>query len=159
MIPEVTRLVSQGNGTHRLTMTLRPEALGEVRVTLTVRDGEVRVRFAAGEEAQRALVEGAPELRRVLELAGAGDTRVVVRDLAQPVTPGTTSPTTPSPAHSGGEGRGDTAAAGHDRSTPQDQHAGTRGGSSARDGLSDGAHAPRPEPDRHTRTAGVDLTM
>lgn len=158
VIPEVSRMVSQGNGTHRLTMTLQPEALGEVRVTLTVREGEVRVRFAAGEDAQRALVEGAPELRRVLELAGAGDTRVVVRDLAQAAV-GSPSQTTPSHAHSGGEGRGDTAAPDHGRAGPQDQHAGTRAGTTARDGLSDGAPTPGPEPVRHARASGVDLTM
>ena len=82
VVPEVTRLVSRGNGVHRLTMLLQPEALGEVRVTLTVRDGAVQVHLTGGEDAARALAEGAPELRRVLELAGAGDARVVVRDLA-----------------------------------------------------------------------------
>lgn len=163
VIPEVTRLVSQGNGTHRLTMTLRPEALGEVRVTLTVRDGEVQVRFAAGDEAQRALAEGAPELRRVLELAGATDPRVVVRDLAPPATQ-TTQVTQAPHLHlgdtaAGGEGRGDTAAAGQDRSGPQDQHARTRAGTTATDGLSDGVPAARPEPVGHARSSGVDLTM
>lgn len=153
----MTRLVSHGNGTHRITMTLAPEALGEVRVTLTVRDGEVRVRLAAGDDAQRALVEGAPELRRILELTGATDTRVVVRDLGQPAT-ATHSQTTSFSADTGAN-RGDTAATGHGRGGPQDQHAGTRDGTTARDGLNDGAHPPRHEPVRNASSTGVDLTM
>jgi hypothetical protein len=156
VVPEVTRLVSRGDGTHRVTLTLRPEALGEVRVTLTLRDGEVHVRLAAGEEAQRALVEGAPELRRVLELAGATETRVVVRDLGQPAAtspgaaPGTgeQGPRDGDPTTTAGDGRGDT----------DDHPARTRGGSTATDGLTDGAAPPRPEPARLART-GVDLTM
>ena len=79
----MTRLVTAGNGTHRVTLQLEPEALGEVRVVLTIRDGEVHVRLAAGEDAQRALREGAPELRRLLELAGASDTEISVRDLTR----------------------------------------------------------------------------
>ena len=156
VIPEVTRLVSHGNGTHRITMTLAPEALGEVRVTLTVRDGEVRVRLAAGDDAQRALVEGAPELRRILELTGATDTRVVVRDLGQPAT-ATHSQTTSFSADTGAN-RGDTAATGHGRGGPQDQHAGTRDGH-GQGRLNDGAHPPRHEPVRNAISTGVDVTM
>ena len=155
LVPEVTRLLSRGDGLHRLTMTLQPEALGEVRVTLTIRDGEVHVRLAAGTEAQRALLEGAPELRRVLELAGASDPRVVVRDLAGQSGP-TSQPTTPAPG--GGGGRGDASAPGQGDGGGQHQHAGTRGGSTARDGLTDGASVPRPEPARRS-PRGIDLTM
>lgn len=94
VFPEVTRLASSGNGTHRITLTLQPAQLGEVRVTLVVRDGAVRVRMSgeAGDGAVRqALASGAPELQRMLERAGATEARVLVRDpfnpAAMPSTP------------------------------------------------------------------------
>jgi hypothetical protein len=162
VVPEVTRLVSRGNGVHRLTMLLQPEALGEVRVTMTVRDGAVQVHLTGGEDAARALAEGAPELRRVLELAGAGDARVVVRDLAghQPGGPGL-------PAAGGSAQE---ASYGADSDTPsspgppgggtgqQGHHARTRGGAGATDGLTDGAPTLRPDPVTGARQ-GIDLTM
>ncbi|MFC6288135.1 flagellar hook-length control protein FliK [Nocardioides sp. GCM10027113] len=155
VFPEITRLATAGNGTHRLTMTLQPEQLGEVRVTLTVRQGEVHVRLAAGDEAQQALLEGAPELRRILELTGATDTRVVVRDLQSGAT------TSPAPAF-GAETRGDADLSGRSAEGNGDdtdhQHAGTRGGAGARDGSHDEAVTPRPDPVAHART-GVDVTM
>ena len=162
VVPEVTRLVSRGNGVHRLTMLLQPEALGEVRVTLTVRDGAVQVHLTGGDDAARALAEGAPELRRVLELAGAGDARVVVRDLAgqqpgghglpaaggsaQEASYGAGSDTPSSPGSPGG-GTGQ-----------QGHHARTRGGAGATDGLTDGATSLRPDPVTGARQ-GIDLTM
>ncbi|MFL6107485.1 MAG: flagellar hook-length control protein FliK, partial [Marmoricola sp.] len=45
---QVTSLATRGNGTSRITMKLQPEALGEVRVVLTMRAGAVHVRLAAG---------------------------------------------------------------------------------------------------------------
>lgn len=84
VFPEVTRMVStSGNGTHRITLTLQPAQLGEVKVTLVVRDGSVRVHLSgeAGEAGVRhALASGAPELQRMLERSGAADARVMVRD-------------------------------------------------------------------------------
>lgn len=163
VFPEVTRLVTAGNGTHRVTLSLQPEQLGEVRVTLTVRDGEVVVRMAAGDDAQRALLEGAPELRRILELTGATDTRIVVRDL-----PGTTAPPQPNASPAAGEGRDGSGLAGQAGDRTHDQHAGTRGGSTARDGSTQGAGdgptggATPPAPGRPvtgTRTAGLDVTI
>ncbi|MFC0223020.1 flagellar hook-length control protein FliK, partial [Nocardioides zeicaulis] len=170
VVPEVTRLVSRGDGVHRLTMKLQPEALGEVRVTLTMRDGAVQVQLTGGEHAARALAEGAPELRRVLELVGAADARVVVRDLAGQSTataghqpgqhgghhPGQQPGTTDQPYGAQGAG-GDASAPGRDGGQ-QDQHARTRGGATARDGLTDGASTLRPDPVRGA-PRGVDLTM
>jgi hypothetical protein len=169
VVPEVTRLVSRGNGVHRLTMRLQPEALGEVRVTLTVRDGAVQVRLTGGDEAARALAEGAPELRRVLEATGAGEARVVVRDLAgQPATTpsGTAHTGTQTGAQSStadlsygaqnGAG-GDSSSTGGDAGQ-QGQHARTRGGAGATEGLTDGATALRPDPVSAARQ-GIDLTM
>ena len=74
------RLVSRGDGTHRLTIKLQPEALGEVRVVLTVRDGDVSVRLTGSEAAQRALLQGAGDLQRLLESVGAKSAQVVVGD-------------------------------------------------------------------------------
>ncbi len=99
VFPEVTRLASSGNGTHRITLTLQPAQLGEVRVTLVVRDGAVRVRLSgeAGDGAVRqALATGAPELQRMLERAGASEARVLVRDVN--ATPLLTTPTPAPPA-------------------------------------------------------------
>jgi hypothetical protein len=159
VVPEVTRLVTAGNGTHRVTLQLEPEALGEVRVVLTVRDGAVHVRLAAGDDAQRALAEGAPELRRLLELAGASDTRIVVRDLPSGTAPGTTVPSPSTGPGGDGSARPDPGRAdgGGDRSP--DQHAGTRGGP-ARDGTDDRANPPgRHEQVTDARTTGVDVTV
>lgn len=157
VFPEVTSLVTRGDGTHRITLALKPEALGEVRVVMTVRDGSVHVRLAAGQEAQRALLEGSPELSRLLERVGATDTRVVVRDLSAS-TGSTDGSATSQPTDLGAGGTG-----------PQDQHAGTRAQHPATDGTHDGtphhgvspgANPPRSnEPVTHARTAGVDVTM
>lgn len=105
VFPEVTRLASTAsNGTHRITLTLQPEQLGEVRVTLVVRDGSVHVRLAGGDGAEgaavhRALAGGAPELQRLLERTGA-EARVSVRDPFAPLLPaagpGTPNAGTPS---------------------------------------------------------------
>ena len=159
VFPEVTQLVSAGNGTHRLRLQLEPEALGEVRVILTVRNGEVHVRLAGGEEAQRALREGAPELRRLLELAGASDTRIVVRDLNSGSPSGNGSNANLTGQGPGGFGRGDSGVdQGGDRS--QHQHAGTRGGGNAREGNNDGAVPHRlVQPATRTRLSGVDVSM
>lgn len=163
VFPEVTSLVSRGDGTHRITMTLQPEALGEVRVVMTVRDGAVHVRLAAGHEAQHALLDGSSELTRLLERVGAVDTRIVVRDLG--ATPAPTPGTGPGPGL--GAGTGSDTWTGDSR--PHDQHAGTHAGHSATDGTHDGtrrgrdaagANPPRSnEQVTRTRTAGVDVTM
>ena len=73
-------MVSRGDGTRRITIKLSPEALGDVRVVLTVRHGDVHVRMTGSEQAQQALRSGAPELHRLLDLAGASSTSVVVGD-------------------------------------------------------------------------------
>ncbi|GAA1931171.1 flagellar hook-length control protein FliK [Nocardioides marmoribigeumensis] len=74
------RLVRRGDGMHRLTIKLQPEALGEVRVVLTVRDGDVSVRLSGSDAAQRALLQGASDLQRLLETVGARNAQVVVGD-------------------------------------------------------------------------------
>ncbi len=78
----VSRLVTRGDGTHRLMLRLHPADLGEVKVVMTVKDGVVDVTLSAGAAAREALRDGAPQLRSLLELAGATSGQVVVRDLA-----------------------------------------------------------------------------
>ncbi len=79
---QVTRLVSRGDGMHRLTLRLHPADLGEVKVVMTVRDGVVDVTLSAGAAAREALRDGSPQLRSLLELAGATTGQLVVRELA-----------------------------------------------------------------------------
>lgn len=82
VFPDVTR-VSTTPGTHRLAITLHPDDLGEVRVTVAVRGDSVRVNVATDPTsgvARTALEHGAPELRRLLEATGAS-ARVDFRDL------------------------------------------------------------------------------
>jgi flagellar hook-length control protein FliK len=84
----IEKLATAGNGTHRVTVRLDPGTLGEVRVHLTVRQGEVHVRLSAGAEARAALSTGAGELQRLLEGAKpSSQVSVDVRNLetAQPV--------------------------------------------------------------------------
>jgi flagellar hook-length control protein FliK len=87
LFDRIEKLATSGNGTHRVTVRLDPGTLGEVRVHLTVREGQVHVRLSAGAEAQAALSTGAGELQRLLEGAKASaQVRVDVRGLdAQPV--------------------------------------------------------------------------
>jgi hypothetical protein len=153
-LPETARLVSRGGGTHRITLQLQPAALGEVRVVLTVRGGEVRVSLAAGAEARSALLHQAPELHQMLERAGALSPQIVVRELPTGSAPGPATtvavPSDPGP----GPGTG---------GNPQDRQAWTPTRTSTTDGGPDG-----PGADRRTRpidsatparTAGIDVTM
>jgi hypothetical protein len=156
VFPEVSRLVSRGDGTHRITLDLNPESLGEVRVVMTVRDGAVHVRFAAGHEAGRALLDGSAELNRLLGAAGASETRIVVRELSAASLPTTST--------ADGTLAGQDPGLGSDRHRPHDEHAGTRADTPATDGMHDrttaGANPPRSiQPVTRTRTAGVDVTM
>ncbi|WP_415630051.1 flagellar hook-length control protein FliK, partial [Nocardioides dubius] len=80
VVTAVAQHLSTGQGTSRMTLTLQPEALGEVRVHLSVRDGAVQVRLSAVDAAAQALALDAPELRRMLEAIGATETRVLVND-------------------------------------------------------------------------------
>lgn len=187
VIPELTRMSSLGEGTHRLTMTLKPEALGEVRVTMTVRDGSIHVRLAGGVDAQHALVPDLTQLQQVLKLGNNLDVRVVVRDLATGLQQAATGDQ-PSAGQSGqpganqqgngqqasgqqggyqaagqqlgpsphtGHGAGDSAHSGHHSR----REAGTPSDINAMDGAVDETLRSRSDSVRHTRDAGVDLTM
>jgi len=147
VFPEIARMVSRGDGTRRITLKLSPEALGDVRVTLTVRHGDVHVRMIGSEQAQQALRAGAGELQRLLEGTGASSGQIVVGDHSAADT-----------GWQAGSGTGH---------HPEDHRpAGTRDGdTSARDGSSGGPQQRASTDPRATRGAitrtqpGVDVTM
>jgi hypothetical protein len=164
VFPEVARLVTRGDGTHRLTIKLTPEALGDVRVVLTVRNGEVHVRLSGSDAAQGALLQGAGELHRLLDRAGASATQVVVGDRTA-TDPGTGNAAQDHRSDLTGSQDGGRNAGGSGHS--DNRTAGTRdGATSARDGSSRGSQ-PRPSTDpaastgggTRTHLVGVDVTM
>lgn len=161
VVPEVTRLVQSGNGTSRMTLHLNPGELGEVRVVMTVRDGSVRVRLAAHEQAHDALLQGAPELRRLLEShAATAEARIVVRELATAPAPGVRepSPQDPSQPQAGSTSFGERreSAAGRE----QGRGAGTPLEPIARDGMREATLLSRTaDPRTSGRTAGLDVSM
>lgn len=80
VIPEIATLTSRGEGVHRVTLQLNPRALGDVRVVLTMRHGDVHVRLAAGPEARAALGQSSSDLSRALDRLGLGEHRIVLID-------------------------------------------------------------------------------
>lgn len=165
VFPEVVRVAGAEGGPQRVTVKLNPEALGEVRVVLTHRRGELEVSLAGGKEAQRALTEGAPELRRLLEAVGRGESRIVIRDLPT----GTTTAPTPVPA--GSSARTDVSAdlaggawSGADRPGSEatadhgsrQQHPGS---TNATDGTPSATPASRPITPAGRSHSGLDLSM
>lgn len=130
VFPEVVRLMTRGDGTQRLTLRLSPENLGEVRIVVTVRDGGVDVRLAAGAEAQDALRHGSADLRRLLESAGATSTQILVRDLPGGSTATLGSATVPSaaPAGNGASGTYADSHGGHARDHQHGDPSGHRSG-------------------------------
>ena len=81
VLPEIATLTSRGEGVHRVTLQLNPRALGDVRVVLTMRQGDVHVRLAAGPEARAALAHSSVELSRALDRLGLGEHRILLSDL------------------------------------------------------------------------------
>jgi hypothetical protein len=142
---------------------LEPEHLGEVRVVLRTGRAGLEISLAGGSDAQAAIREGAPELRRMLEAVGSPDAQILVRHLSDapttaPVAPATsptpvrTDSTAPVPGMSVDVGAGTAGGTAHgerqDR-PQQDAHP------TATDGLPD-----RPvEPGRPTRASGLDVMM
>ena len=125
-LPVVNRLVSRGDGTHRMTLKLYPVELGEIQLTVTVRGDRVDVTFAAGAQAREALREGAGQLRGLLELTGRTTGHLLVRDLPgvgqatppqQPAT-GTGSAPAGTPLGDTGTGGGQWQEQGHDSAGP-----------------------------------------
>jgi flagellar hook-length control protein FliK len=158
--PEVTRLMSRGDGTHRVTLELRPEGLGEVRVVLTLRDGKVDVRMTTSTEARHALASDLPELHRLLAASGATETSVSVRDGQQLVSSsswdGSRSSASSSHDLMGQTGEG----TGQPRHQESPQQARTSADHIATDGVRDRARASGPnDPATGTRTTGLDVTV
>ena len=158
VFPEVARLVTRGDGTHRITFRLTPDNLGEVRIVLTVRDGAVQVAMTASAAAQEALRSGSHELHRLLESVGASSSQIKVSDAAS--TANTTISTSGADAQDGFTQPGSDGAGRHDQAS--DHHAWMREGTtSARDGGRPGAASlPDPtNPDTSRPASGVDVTM
>ncbi|WP_323793864.1 flagellar hook-length control protein FliK, partial [Nocardioides sp.] len=83
---EVVRLAESGprhDVTRHVTLQLNPEALGEVRITLSLHAGGVRVRLAAESGVTReALAAGIPQLQQLL-----GEHAVTADRSARPGSP------------------------------------------------------------------------
>lgn len=176
VFPEVVRIVT--TGTQRVIVKLHPESMGEVRVVLSTHRGELRVSLSAEGSTRGALLDGAPELRRMLAAVGSADARIVVRDHAPTAGAPATSTATSTGTDAHGNGTG-SAYAGQ----PGGAAGGAAGGAS--DGTADGTGRDHPgqqtpapgrttatdgtpdatNPSRQTqsvtrsRAAGVDVTM
>ena len=158
VFPEVARLVTRGDGTHRITFRLTPDNLGEVRIVLTVRDGAVQVAMTASAAAQEALRSGSQELHRLLESVGASSSQIRVSDAGS--TANTTISTSGAGVQDGFTQPGSDGAGRHDQAP--DHRAWMRASStSARDGGRPGAASlPDPtNPDTSRPASGVDVTM
>lgn len=166
VFPEVVRLTTSTEGPQRVTIRLNPEALGEVRVVLTERRGMLEVSLSAGSEARRALLEGTPELQRLLDAVGRGDSRIVVRDATGlPVTaPAPGSATSSSSGQTGagttwsGDLSGGAGRSGADTAPDQDRrHA--PGGSTITDAIASATNRSRTTETVTGARPGLDVTM
>ena len=67
----VAQLAGGADGSHTMTLVLRPETLGTVEVRVTISQGTVDLTLRHASEAGRAaLLEALPDLRRDLESSG-----------------------------------------------------------------------------------------
>ncbi len=149
--PAVARVVTRGDGEHRMMLKLHPADLGEIHLTVTVRGDHVDVDIAAGAQARDLLRDGSAHLRSLLESIGRNPGQLVLRDL-----PSAQAPSSATTAGGAGPDNGSGAA-----SYAGD---GTGGGDTGRDRPGTRAGAPRPEShsappgpasSRTTRTNGV----
>jgi hypothetical protein len=158
---------------QRVTVKLNPDNLGEVRIVLTHRQGELHVSLAAGEQARSTLTDGSAELHRLLQTAGHSDSRIVVRDLASPIgAPSTASSTAVAPTAqtaqsgltgdttgwSGNTGSGATWS-GEERSGQRPAHPQSSGSTTATDGTQVATDPSRRTESAGHRTTGLDLSM
>lgn len=79
--PALARVVTRGDGEHRLMLKLHPADLGEIHLTVTVRGEHVDVEIAAGAQARDVLRDGSAHLRSMLESIGRSTGQLVLRDL------------------------------------------------------------------------------
>lgn len=99
--PALARVVSRGDGEHRMMLKLHPADLGEVHLTVTVRGDHVDVEIAASPEARAVLRDGSAHLRSLLESIGRSTGQLVLRDLPVAPTPAT-GPGAGGSGHDGG---------------------------------------------------------
>lgn len=166
--PALARVASRGDGVHRMSLTLHPADLGEVRLTVTVRGGHVDVQIAAGREARDLMREGSGELRHLLESVGRTAGAITFRDL----TTGTLQQVQPSAASSWQQGGTTTdgrngspqpgSGGGQDPGSSPDGRA--SGGAGRETGLVEGTRrtgdaAPTRTPPTGTGPTGLDLTI
>jgi hypothetical protein len=164
VLPAVPRVVQRGDGTTRLSLKLHPADLGEVHVTVTVKDGVVDVTLAAGHEARQAMGEAGDRLRALLSGGGHTPGQVVLRDLPQaaPTNAVQAQPQTTSSAGLGTSYSGLTDA-GTGGAGQHQQGAGE--GRTTQHGAAGSGPDPRPDSPtdrRRTRTpavAGLDVTV
>jgi flagellar hook-length control protein FliK len=79
LVPHVAVLGRSGDGTHSLTVVLRPDNLGPVQVQVTVSRGALDLTLrGAHEQGRAALMDALPELRRELQSAGLDCSRLDV---------------------------------------------------------------------------------
>lgn len=113
--PTLTRLVSRGDGEHRMTLKIHPADLGEVHLTVTVRGDRVDVDIAASAEARELLRDGLTQLRALLDPTGRGGGQLVFRDLPTAPAGQAVSAETPTGGDPGDRsGAGDGSAERHD---------------------------------------------
>jgi flagellar hook-length control protein FliK len=156
VFPTIPALVSRGEGMHSMTLRLHPADLGEVHVTVTVKNGVVDVTLLAGREAQEAIRSGSHELRSILDLAGGATGQLTIRDLPTGPTPlGSSSASAFSLASSSADNHGEPSG-----STGEGSADDRPNGREAR-GTADGDQAPSESTDpRNARSAaGLDLTL
>jgi flagellar hook-length control protein FliK len=128
--PVVSRMVSAGEGSHRMVLRLHPADLGEVQLTVTVRGESVDVTVAAGHEARELLAGGSHELRALLDSIGRTAGQITFKDL-----PGVTQLPQASPGFGAG-GQPDAGQSGTsygDLSGSRDDDRAGRGGSEQRE--------------------------
>jgi hypothetical protein len=119
----IAAALEKGNGT--LTMRLKPEALGQLNVKVSMKEGVLTAQFQAQtREARDLLLSTAADLRRALEAVG-----VTVERIEATVAPDASA------ANSGDGGTEGDAAGGEWRGTEQD---GTRGGAGGDSGEREG---------------------
>jgi len=157
--PTLTRLVSRGDGEHRMTLKIHPADLGEVHLTVTVRGERVDVDIAASAEARELLRDGLTQLRGLLDPTGRGGGQLVFRDLPTP------PPGQPVSAEAGtggdqgarsGSADADGSAEGHDGRGP---HASPQAARTASPGPADVRPAAPPPRPAGPGTRTVDLTI
>ncbi len=152
VLQHLTAVRALRDGGHRTVLRLDPEHLGEVTLTLDVRDGAVRLSVSGGAEALEALRSGLGDLRSSLAEAGLALDDVRLRpETATGTAPGTGDDRGRPP---GGADAGSTGGPG--AGSGRDGRAGDSGGEGGRDGRAADLWRPDPVPRPVSRSAHPD---